>query len=191
MAKGDGRGGLRRPRNPAAVSGPGKLSRRTDSAVQPIREPDIDSPGLQYGDRKLLTEGQRIARLPRPTVAGQASPHLQGEVRQPGGFPPFMFEGPSNFPDEPVSAGLPMGPGPGPEALSLQQPPESVPEETLIYLANYFGNADAAMVLSQLREERARAAMPATSPTPQMGPELASGTQPTQPQAQPTQETRP
>jgi hypothetical protein len=155
--------------------------------VQPIREPDIDTAGLQYGDRKLLTEGQRIARLPRPTTP-QGRPQPQGAISQAGGLPPFLFDGPSQFPDEPVTAGLGMGPGPGPEALTLQEPPQDIREETMIYLANFFGNADAEQVLNQMREERARAAMPAVSPVPQTGPELAGGTQPAQPQAQPPEE---
>jgi hypothetical protein len=69
----------------------------------------------------------------------------------------------------------------------LQEPPQDLREETLIYLANYFGNADAEQVLNQMREERARAAMPAVSPVP-VGPEMAGGSQPTQPQAQPPEE---
>lgn len=161
----DGRGGRRTPPARTPPGGPGRFSRRSER-TQPIREPDIDNPDLQYGDRERLSEAQKIARLP----GGQTTPPPgtvlpRGTPIRQGGLPPWMFAGPSSFPDEPVSAGLDIGPGPGSEALALQQSPEDIREQTLMYLANFYGNPEAKQDLARLYAERARAAVPAGSPT--------------------------
>ena len=109
MAK---QGGYRRPSNPAPVSGPGKLSRRTDggpsskSAVQGIREM---SGGGKYGERKALEETQAGAPMqgnpiPTPTQAPVMS-------AAPGGAPVAGLFDPTQRPNEPVTSGLPVGPG--------------------------------------------------------------------------------
>ena len=41
MAKKRTRGGYRKPQNPAAVSGPGALSKRTDGKQPVVRVPDV------------------------------------------------------------------------------------------------------------------------------------------------------
>jgi hypothetical protein len=83
-----GRGGTRTPRNPAPVSGPGALSRRTDRG-QPIRV----APGAPYGQRKALEDQQRAAPLAsiggtQPTVGGGAArgpmPSLTAPPSAPG-----------------------------------------------------------------------------------------------------------
>lgn len=101
-----GSGGARTPAKPAAVSGPGALARRTDggagSATQPVRV----APGGAYGSRQAAVEQQQGA----PMYA--AAP--------PGGGPPVpsVFR-PTDRPNEPITAGLPIGPGPGPETGML------------------------------------------------------------------------
>ena len=110
----------------SAPSGPGRFSKR-DENVQPIREPDIDSPDLQYGDRQQLTEAQQIARLREPgpgAPPGGTRPTGEPVNRGPnaGGLPPWLIGQPSAFPNEAVSTGLPIGPGPGPEALESKRP---------------------------------------------------------------------
>lgn len=103
-----GVGGYQAPRNPAPVSGPGKLSRRTDGGpAQKIMTPT----GLPYGDAGALEAQQRSAPLaqqasvPTADVSGQAGPDLVG------------FGEPTQLPDQPVTSGAPLGDGPGPEAL--------------------------------------------------------------------------
>lgn len=72
------RGGKRTPAKPAAVSGPGALSRRTDGgAGQPIRL----ATGQPYGQRADLETQQQAAPLaagggpaPRPGMATQGPP---------------------------------------------------------------------------------------------------------------------
>lgn len=106
-----GRGGRRTPSSPAAVSGPGALSQRTDggpAAAQPVRV----ASGGGYGDRQTL-EGLQAAA---PMRAGGPS------VPAPGGGPqavPFAGApdpfGPSQRPWQPATAGAGLGPGGGPQ----------------------------------------------------------------------------
>ena len=99
------RGGYRRPSNPAPVSGPGKLSRRTDGG--PMQGPKVASGG-KYGERKAMQEMQSAA----PMAATQRQPD---KVALPQ---ITSLTAPTTRPNEPVTAGSPMGPGPGPEALA-------------------------------------------------------------------------
>jgi hypothetical protein len=99
-----GHGGYRNPANPAPVSGPGAMSRRTDGGPterQPIRV----ASGGAYGARQALETQQQAAPLPNtmPTPAGPG--------RGPGLAPvgPSVF-GPTARPNEPVTAGLRSGP---------------------------------------------------------------------------------
>lgn len=108
------RGGYRKPNNPAPVSGPGKLSRRTDGgagskqAMQEIRTG-------KYGESKQIAEQQQgapMAGSPTPSPRVQAQP-----VRR--GTPVTPLFAPSQRPGEPVTAGMPFGPGPV-ESQSVQ-----------------------------------------------------------------------
>lgn len=108
----DGHGGYRRPSNPAPVSGPGKLSKRTDGG--PIR----DLPNAEYGANQEFTDLQRAA----PVAAS-------GGITAPSGQPAEMPTGlgaDTQFPGQPVTAGAAAGAGPGMEALGL--PPGPVDE---------------------------------------------------------------
>ena len=94
-------------------------SNRSDLAV-----PNVQAPAQVYGERQQQQAAQRavpIAAPPVPAPAGATPTPAPGGT---GGLPPvsgpgilpFLHE--SNRPNEPVTAGLPTGPGPGPEALS-------------------------------------------------------------------------
>lgn len=94
-------GGKRTPDSPAAVSGPGKLSRRTDGG-----------PGkrLEFGDYDSgqVGEAQRLAAMqdaaPRPgRGGGQAGPPSRGQAGLDPVSDPF---GPSGRPNEPLTAGM-------------------------------------------------------------------------------------
>jgi hypothetical protein len=104
-----GVGGYQAPRNPSPVSGPGKLARRTDGGpAQKIMTPT----GLPYGDAGALSAQQHAAPLsqqpsiPTANVTGAGATELT------------PFGAPSQMPDQPVTAGAPMGAGPGPEVLN-------------------------------------------------------------------------
>lgn len=97
------RGGYQAPRNPAPVSGPGRLSQRTDGV------PTMDLPNPDYGEQQTFRQDQQAA----PMGGGQppVSPaDLSGVV---------PFGAPSQRPMEPVTAGAAAGAGPGPEAMGL------------------------------------------------------------------------
>ena len=114
----DGRGGYRRPSNPAPVSGPGALSQRTDGG--PATQPQMVASGGAYGDRKEMLDIQSGA----PMAGGGATP-------PPSAIP---FDAPSMNPDEPVTAGAALGPGIGPEAAGIKDDEQATAEQMRPYL---------------------------------------------------------
>jgi hypothetical protein len=106
------RGGYRRPAKPAPVSGPGKLSRRTDGgpAKQPLRAlPDAD-----YGEQATFRADQQGAPMAKAASAPQAAPTPGADLSNV-----VPFGAPSQRAGEPVTAGAAAGAGAGPEALGL------------------------------------------------------------------------
>lgn len=105
-------GGYRQPSNPAPVSGPGALSRRTDGGgpgdQQPVRVPT----GGSYGEASQLQQLQQAAPL-------AATPG--GDTAQPAAAPIPMtpFGAPTEQPGVPVTDGAALGAGAGLEALGL------------------------------------------------------------------------
>jgi hypothetical protein len=105
----EGYGGKRTPRNPAPVSGPGQLSRRTDGGPAQV---NAQMTGMAYGENKDFMEIQDGAAM-------AASPKSRGAAKVPQGSPAGpMIGGGSNplfsdtmRPDEPVTAGANFGPG--------------------------------------------------------------------------------
>jgi hypothetical protein len=89
------RGGYRKPANPAPVSGPGQLSRRTDG-----NQPVMEMTGGAYGERKALREMQGAAPM------AQQQQVTQNEMPKITS----LFE-PTQRPNEPATAGMPFGPG--------------------------------------------------------------------------------
>jgi hypothetical protein len=106
MARGGRRAGTR------GAAYPGRTDLQMPQAPQ----------GLPYGDRAKLMAAQQavpMAAPPAPAApmsgAGQAPP-------PPGPAPGTLpFTGPTQRPNEPVTHGLPVGPGAGPEVLSMNQ----------------------------------------------------------------------
>jgi hypothetical protein len=107
----NGQGGRRTPGQPAPVSGPGRLSKRTDGGPQ---QTQAEMTGMPYGENAefntlqgqapMSAAGQTTARAPRPR---------QGRGGGGMGGPVPLFS-PTQRPDEPVTAGAPFGPGEGP-----------------------------------------------------------------------------
>jgi hypothetical protein len=138
-------GGYRQPSNPAPVSGPGALSRRTDggpgNAKQPIRVPT----GGSYGDATQMMKLQQAAPL-------AASPG--GDVAPPAGLDlgaaMTPFGAPTEQPDTPVTDGAALGAGAGPEALGLTPQSDDDMKRLIQYLpvfehmANQPGSSKAA-----------------------------------------------
>jgi hypothetical protein len=104
------------PQNPAGASGPGPLSKRTDGGpAQALRQ----LPNAKYGENsqfQALQQGASLSASPSP----QGAP-MQVPGGQPGELPPnpaaaqvVPFSAPTQRPNEPVTSGAALGPGPGP-----------------------------------------------------------------------------
>ena len=102
------------------VSAPGAASSRTD--MQPVR----DIPSSYYGEGEELKAMQGAA----PMYAAPPPPR-----------PPDLFA-PSSRPAEPITAGAPIGPGPGPEALVMPEPSWYVKPVTLTETLAKLAQAD-------------------------------------------------
>jgi len=129
----NGHGGHRKPSNPAPASGPGRLSRRTDGGPgQKLMVPD----GQPYGDRQGLLDQEKTAALaqvdsiPTPQISAPPAPAGQGYTG------PGMGD-PTTRPNEPITTGVDIGAGAGPEALTLPaaQQPSGFVTQTLAQLA--------------------------------------------------------
>jgi hypothetical protein len=111
------------------VSGPGKLSQRTDM---------IPSGGA-YGERKAIEENIAAGNRATPDPAPRRNP-LAG-----------LFE-PTMSPNEAVTAGNPMGLGPGPEIMNLPARTFN-PTEILTRLAQSDPSGEVDMVLRELNDK--------------------------------------
>lgn len=112
----DGHGGYRRPTNPAPVSGPGALSRRTDGGPgNPVR----DLPNAKYGENAAFRAAQQAAPM------ANSGPDLSGIV---------PLSAPTQRPEEPLTAGMPFGPGAG-SSLNPSGPGNLTPEQAARYRA--------------------------------------------------------
>ena len=108
-----GKGGYQAPSSPAAVSGPGKYSQRTDGGPG---KPELRMQQENYGDSKALADIKGSA--PMSSSSGSLPPSLS-QSPVPSVTP---FGADSENPDEPVTAGSDVGPGPGSEVLGLGDP---------------------------------------------------------------------
>lgn len=130
-------GGYRQPSNPAPVSGPGSLSRRTDGPQggggQPVRAPS----GGKYGERQDLEQLQQAAPL-------SASPGGDVGAPQPADVSADVvgLDAPSQMPDTPVTDGAELGDGSGMEALGLPNEPDQDLRRLVAYLPVFEHMAD-------------------------------------------------
>lgn len=108
-------GGYRQPANPAPVSGPGKLSRRTDGGPSQKLMPLSDQ---AYGAREDSLQQQRSAPMSQQDSI-QPTPVPGGG----GGPAPIPGDAPSQRPNEPITTGVDIGPGAGSEVLGMQPQP--------------------------------------------------------------------
>ena len=89
------------------VSGPSKFSVRTDLP-----------PSENYGDRKALQEiiaGAPTART--PDVRGLPTGQVQAAAQAAPQPPVTELFAPTQRPNEPITSGVAVGPGPGPEVM--------------------------------------------------------------------------
>lgn len=113
-----GKGGYQAPANPAPVSGPGRLSQRTDGGAGAMQGAKYMA-GLPYGEGQEFQDVQSMApmeaapRTPSASSVG-ASP---SDLREMPQVTPLTA--PTQRPNEPVTAGIDMGPGAGSDVLPM------------------------------------------------------------------------
>ncbi len=130
---------------------------RTDLA-----QPKTAAPGQEYGQAAAQLRAQTVAPLPKQApvpTSGQAAPPA---VPAPAGGAPTTPPGglggladPSARPNEPLTAGLASGPGPGPEALGgVVAPPEDPTVATLKGILARYPNQDLQALVAQASARR-------------------------------------
>lgn len=112
------------------VSGPGLFSKRTDLEYQ---SPEYGA-GVEYA---ALKAGAPLAKT--PDVRGATST----AVRQ-AAEPLTSLYAPTQRPDEPVTHGIAMGPGAGPEVLGMNQYQPQTLSQTLAAMLPYDTNGEIA-----------------------------------------------
>lgn len=141
----NGHGGPRTPAKPAPVSGPGKLSRRTDGGPGA----KLSAPtGMDYGAHKALMQQERTSAMagPSPAMHVDAAPPQSPAPAGSPGTPDFGAA--SARPDEPITHGVDIGPGAGPEALGTA--PANAPDGYLSGLLEQASTTDTTGLLGQL-----------------------------------------
>lgn len=113
----NGHGGYRRPEHPAAVSGPGRLSRRTDG-----RQPQMIASGGDYGDRQEMQQIQSGAPMNGDLGSGGMAAGAGGAPAGPDLSQLVPMDAGSQRPMEDIHAGMSGGLGAGPSALNMPSP---------------------------------------------------------------------
>ena len=134
-------GGYRQPANPAPVSGPGALSKRTDGGpidgLKPSTQAPKYMPGLGYGKG-----GENMANEQSAPLAGTPTPDFQAPTAVP-------LSAPTMRPNEPITSGVDFGPGPGSEAIQIPNMAVS-PSHTIRTLAQNDPTGDAELLYKAL-----------------------------------------
>lgn len=132
-------GGYRKPENPAPMSGPGALSQRTDGG--PAQGAKYIS-GLPYGQGQETYNQQTAA----PMAAAEPAPAAPA-------MPPMLsLNDMTQRPDEPLTAGLDIGEGPGSEVMNLPNRSQSL-IDTIRYLTQFDSSGDAELIYRTLTDQ--------------------------------------
>ena len=149
-------GGYRQPSSPAAVSGPGSFAKRTDGGI--ATQVQSVAPDQGYGDAQQQHQAEATAPMagtnPLPPAAqaqsGQQAPASAQAAPYSGG----AFGAPSTRPNEPVTAGAAIGPGPGPEVLPSPPGDQNAPATgAMTQLLSRLMATDTTGVLSALLQQ--------------------------------------
>lgn len=132
-------GGSRTPRQPAPVSGPGQLARRTDGGPA---QTTVPMTGMAYGENADYNDIQSSAPMAAAPSVSNARARKSNPTGQSAAATPLFA--PTARPDEPVTAGAPFGPGAGPSPM----PSPSSLQETMRRVAAADPSGDALRVLA-------------------------------------------
>ena len=123
-----GKGGYQAPANPAPVSGPGRLSARTDgTAAYKAQQAERYIAGMpNWGDGQDMMQIQSGAPMAATPSAQPGSPSQMAQAAQQQGQaqgqpqqPVTPLSAPTQRPNEPVTQGAALGPGAGTNILGL------------------------------------------------------------------------
>jgi hypothetical protein len=120
------------------VSGPGKFSVRTDLPAS-----------QNYGDRKAMAE--QIAGAPTartPDVRGLPTGQVQAAAQAAPQAPITELFAPSQRPNEPITSGVAVGPGPGPEVMGYNGQSEKL-SDILSQMLPYDTDGEIAILYQQ------------------------------------------
>lgn len=127
------------------VSGPGNMAKRTDMNVskQPVRYIS----GGQYGEgREVLAQQQAAPMAGKAQPAASMTPSAVRSMMEKV----VPLSAPTQRPDEPITAGMPFGMGPGPEALQLPMPTAPRLSSVLEELMQYDDTGDIAEIYNSV-----------------------------------------
>lgn len=121
----------------AGASGPGKFSKRTDMNMGSIAYGEgVETAAIQSGAPLAKTADVRGARA--------------SDVREAAAQAPITpLYAPSQRPDEPITAGIAMGPGPGPEVLGAGRQTEKY-SDTLAKLLPFDESGEIAVLYQDM-----------------------------------------
>jgi hypothetical protein len=120
------------------VSGPGKFSVRTDLPAS-----------QNYGDRKAMAE--QIAGAPTartPDVRGLPTGQVQAAAQAAPQPPITELYAPTQRPNEPITSGVAVGPGPGPEVMGYNGQSEKL-SDILSQMLPYDTDGEIAILYQQ------------------------------------------
>jgi hypothetical protein len=120
------------------VSGPGKFSVRTDLPAS-----------QNYGDRKAMAE--QIAGAPTartPDVRGLPTGQVQAAAQAAQQPPVTELYAPTERPNEPITSGVAVGPGPGPEVMGYATQSEKL-SDILSQMLPYDTDGEIAILYQQ------------------------------------------
>lgn len=139
-------GGYRKPSNPAPVSGPGALSKRTDTGP---KQSISAAPGQGYGEAKTQMDAQHTA--PMAAAEPLPAPALDMQGGGGGGLAAALGLGaPSTRPSEPITAGVNIGAGPGASIMPAPNPAKG--NGQLTALLQRLSATDSTGILAQLAQ---------------------------------------
>lgn len=135
----------------AELSGPGKLSKRTDLGVlkqttkpMPTTQPAQSYTGGPYGNNQAMAtqqSGAPLAGSPMPTMS--AMPEM----------PPMVgLDAPTQFPDEPLSAGANYGEGPGLNVSGIRNSGQSNMRDAVYRAMQYDPSGELEAIYNRLNQ---------------------------------------
>jgi hypothetical protein len=139
-------GGYRQPRTPAPVSGPGALSKRTDGGPTEGMSSPVNTqapkymPGLGYGKGGENMANEQSAPLAGNPVTSVPAPEL------------VPLSAPTMRPNEPITTGVNIGPGPGSEAMPPLPNIQNTPSMTMRRLAQFDDSGMAELLYRRLAD---------------------------------------